>query len=540
MKKIKGVGATDFMAVGEIFRFDQHDYQVCEINNCNPYTEKQRFEKARVIAVSELDQLYHQTKDHLLDSAKVFEAHKLICTDILFEESVLKFIEKGKNAEYAVQESFLYFQNLFEKMNSELMKSRVADIHDVMNRFLRILQEETETYCIPNEKIVLVSKELAPSDIVKFNPEQILGIITKFGSKTSHSAIFARTLNIPMVIQVGDDYDLIPDTGVIGLNGATGEVYIHPTKQILVELAYITKQKEEEMVHLQTFKEEQAKTKSGQLVRVLANASSRKDVLLAKLNGCDGIGMFRTEFLYLESNQAPTEEEQYQFYIDVIDKMNGKIVVFRTLDLGSDKFIPYLSLPIEDNPALGLRGVRYSLKEQDLFVTQLRALLRASVKGRMQIMFPMITTLEEVKQVKEIVEEVKKQLDTEQLPYDKNIELGIMIETPASCLIAPDLAKEVHFFSIGTNDLTQYVMACDRLNSNVSTLYNTNTYPVKFFIKMAIQAAKEAGIIVSICGESAGDPEMLDFYLQEKVDVLSLSPGKILPMKQLIRERDVL
>lgn len=495
-----------------------------------------RFRDAKSKAIKQLDELYNKTKIVSEESAEVFEVHKMLIEDIDFVEGVEALIYKGKNAEFAVDNTAMKFKLLFDSLDNELMKERALDILDIRNRLVRILKGIEENNKTPKEKFILLCDELLPSDIVKFNKELVVGIVTKSGSLTSHASILARTLGIPCVVNV-NRYEEIPHFGVIALNGKTGEVIINPDKEKVnyyqQQIIYEKNLKKE----LENYRGKKAITKGGKEIKIGANIGNSHEIELVLENDADCVGLFRSEFIYLESNNLPSEDKQFTIYKNLLSKLSPKNVIIRTLDIGADKTVDYLNLEKEENPALGYRAIRICLNEPEIFKTQLRALYRASVYGNLSIMFPMITHIEQIEEIKVIINEVKAELDKEQIPYSKNIPLGIMIETPAAVMLSEELAKMVDFFSIGTNDLTQYTLACDRMNNKVSMLFDQGHESVLRMIAFTAKNAHKAGIWVGICGESAGDLSLLDFYIEHDIDELSVAPNKILRMKKEIIER---
>src|SRR5690554_6752736 len=430
-----------------------------------------RFLNAQIKALKQVDELYKKAKEFNEESAEVFEAHKMLINDIDFTEGVETLINKGKNAEYAIDVTAMKFKMLFDAMDDEYMKTRGQDILDIRNRLIKILKGIDDDNQTPKEKVILICEELLPSDIVKFDKNLVAGIVTKYGSITSHASILARTLGIPCVVSVSR-FDEIPHYGVIALDGKTGEIVLNPDTK---KLSYYQEKMISEKIlkkELGSYRGKKAVTKSGKEFIISANIGNVQDLDFVIENDADSVGLFRSEFIYLESNDYPSEDKQFKIYKNVLSKLAPKNVIIRTLDIGADKVADYFKLEKEENPALGYRAIRICLNEPEIFKTQLRALYRASVYGNLSIMFPMITHIEQLEEIKMIIKEVKSELDKEQIHYNKDIQIGIMIETPAAVILSEKLAKMVDFFSIGTNDLTQYTLACDRMNSKVSMLFD--------------------------------------------------------------------
>jgi len=536
MKTLFGIGASDHVAVEQIFFLERLDLSVVELNDCDFETESNRYRDAKSKALAELVVLYEKTKLQNAETAKVFEIHQMMIEDLDFEEGVEALLQRGKNAEYAVKTTGDKFFELFNSMDDEVLKARSADVVDITNRLIRILKNLQESIIPPPGKFILISEDLFPSEIVKFDHHQISGFVTKSGSKTSHAAILARTLNLPIVVNLQKRFEEIPHFGIMAINGATGEIVVNPNPFILQ--VYKKKLDEELLLKqgLEQYRGKAAITKDNHPVIVAANIGSLSDVDLVLQSDADAVGLFRSEFIYLESMDYPTEEFQYNIYKTVLERLSPRNVVIRTMDIGADKTAGYFKLQKEENPALGFRAIRICLEDQELFKTQLRALYRASAYGNLSIMFPMITHKEQVLQIKAIIETVKTELIDKNQPFNPDVEVGIMIETPASVMISDELAPLVDFFSIGTNDLTQYTLAVDRMNSQIEALFDSRHESVKRMIAMTAKAAHANDIWVGICGESASDPLLLDFYMENKIDELSVSPGKVLGLKKAIIE----
>lgn len=536
MKTIIGIGASDHVAIEKIHYLEQADYRVDKKKNCNREVELKSFHETQAKAIEELKQLYEKAKVQNEKTAEVFEIHQMLLEDLDFVEGVEALLDKGYNAEYAVEQTGDKFKRIFEASDNEILQARAMDVLDVTRRMIRIFKGIEESTHVPEGRFILISEDLYPSDIVKFDTEHIAGFVTKFGSKNSHAAILARTLNLPIVVHLGDRFDEIPHYGVLAINGATGEVVINPNKYILDIYQKKLNEEQELQIELEKYRHKEAVSYDGHKVVVAANIGNLMDAELVIKHDADGVGLFRSEFIYLERNDYPSEEVQFKIYKEVLEKLFPRQVIVRTLDIGADKTVDYFKLAHEENPALGYRAIRICLKNQDLFKTQLRALLRSSAYGNLAIMIPMITHLDQVLETKTILNDLKEELSKEGKPFNDHIQLGIMIETPAAVMIADDLAKEVDFFSIGTNDLTQYTLAVDRMNTEIEQLFDSRHPAVLKMIEITAKAAHQAGIWVGICGESASDLSLIDFYLKHKIDELSVSPGKVLRVKKAIIE----
>ena len=531
---LKGVGASPGAAIAKIYFIKQIDLSVEKLDGRNKETETERFESAKSQAFSELDELFEKTSETDSAAAQVFDIHKLMLDDPDFCDGVEAAINEGLNAEYAVKSSADALSDFLSTLDNEVMRGRAADVRDISERLIRILKGISEADNSLPESVIVLADDLLPSQTVKLDRSKVAGFVTRHGSVTSHSVILAKTMGIPCIVGMGSSFDELPEAGEIAIDGKTGEVLSDPIENekadFLRRVTEFQKQKEE----LEKYRSISAVTPSGHKVKVCANIGGVADAEIADSFGADGVGLFRSEFLYLESPSFPSEEKQFQAYKAVLEKLSPRPVVIRTLDLGSDKQAPYFDIPEEENPALGYRAVRICLKEQHIFKTQLRALMRASVYGKLQVMFPMITHLGQVLEIKEILEQVRQELDSEGISYNKDIEYGIMVETPAAAVMSDVLAKEVDFFSIGTNDLTQYTMAADRMNSKIRDIFNPSDSAVLRFIEMTAKAAHDNGIWVGICGESAADTSLTDFYMSIGIDELSVSPASIPAVKKAV------
>ena len=533
---IKGVGASPGAAIAHIYYIKQLDLSVTRQEGKNPESETERYENAKAQAMSELDALYEKTATTDSAAAQVFDIHKLMLEDSDFCDGVEAEIALGLNAEYAVKSSADALADFLGTLENEVMRERAADVRDVSGRLIRILKGIEESTDTTDEEIIVLAEDLLPSQTVRLDREKVAGFVTKHGSVTSHSVILAKTMGIPCIVGLADGFDTLPESGELAIDGKTGEVLVNPTEAeiegFLKRVKAFTQQKED----LEKYRAIEAVAPNGHRVKVCANIGSVADADTALSFGADGVGLFRSEFLYLESASFPSEEKQFSAYKSVLEKMAPRPVVIRTLDLGSDKQATYFDIPDEENPALGYRAIRICLNEPPIFRTQLRALLRASVYGKLQVMFPMITHLGQVLEIKRVIEQIKAELDNEGIPFSREIEFGIMVETPAAAVMSDELAKEVDFFSIGTNDLTQYTMAADRMNARIRNIFNPADPAVLRLIEMTARNAHQNGIWVGICGESAADTTLTDFYISLGIDELSVSPSSIPAVKKAVIE----
>ncbi|WP_322924685.1 phosphoenolpyruvate--protein phosphotransferase [Paenibacillus campi] len=537
---IQGVAAAAGVAIGKAFVLPTWEWDVPD----------QKLDA--VDLTREFERLYEgiRTSKHEIESMKtefseiagpeessIFDAHIAILEDPEFMNEIRGIIERQyKAAEVAVQEATDHFVTMFDLLDDEYMKERAADIKDVGNRLLKHLLGAPEVK-LPsdNEPYVLVAKELPPSQLVHLNPQHVLGIITLMGGKTSHSAIMARALGIPLVSGLEVELDSLVQTGQkVIVDGDNGVVYISPDTDTVAHYRKLREQQQQRKQQLELLSKVDSVTRDGVRVRLSANISSVKELEIALRNGAEGVGLFRTEFMYMDRQSLPTEQEQLDIYRLVAEKTSGEPVVIRTLDIGGDKELDYFELPEEENPFLGYRAIRICLDHRDMFKTQLRAILRASAHGKVKIMYPMISSLEELRAAGDVLDEAKRELDREGIAYDRGIEVGIMIEVPAAVAIADLLAGECDFFSIGSNDLVQYVLAVDRMNEHIAHMYNPYHPAVLRMLRATVNAAHDAGIPVSVCGEMAGDERSLPFWLHLGVHRLSMSPQSLLRIKQSV------
>ena len=541
MVTLQGKGVFGGIAIGEIAFYKRAEGQVQRKRVEDTSSEIQRFESAKDKAIEQLGELYDKAVQEVGEgNAMIFQVHQMMLDDLDYVEAITNMITTQQvNAEYAVAATGDNFSQMFASMDDEYMRGRAADVKDISERVVSILSGNENSGLVTDKPVILAADDLAPSESVQLEKDKVLSFITQGGSTNSHTAILARTMNIPAIIGAGsglsEEYE-----GKLGIvDGAEGLIYVDPDEETLTKYQEKQKEYQGKQELLQQLKGEENITLDGQKIKVYANIGNASDIGAVMQNDAGGIGLFRSEFLYLESDNYPTEEEQFKVYRYVAETMAGKMVVIRTLDIGADKQIDYFNLPKEENPALGYRAIRICLTQHDIFKTQLRALFRASAFGNIAIMFPMIVAVEEVLEIKEIVAEVKAELDEAGIPYNKDTQLGIMIETPAAAIISDELAREVDFFSVGTNDLTQYTTAVDRQNANLDKFYYPHHKALLRLIKMAADNAHKNGIWIGICGELGADMELTETFLSMGIDELSVSPACILPLRKKIRETDV-
>ena len=534
MQEYRGKSVYKGIAIGRIAFFQKNESLVRRMHIDDPAAEWERFEAAQKLAIQQLSALHNKALSEVGESgAMIFEVHQMMLEDMDYLEAVKHTIEnQSVNAEYAVACTGDNFAAMFEGMDDDYMKGRAADVKDISNRVIKVLQGYQEDMLEQEEPVILLAKDLAPSETVQMDKSKILSFVTQEGSSNSHTAILARTMNIPALIQVKFPERLDGKMAVV--DGYQGILYVDPDEEMLA--AYQKKQAEdkEKLALLKELKGKENITKSGRKIDIFANIGNVADAANALSNDAGGIGLFRSEFLYLEKTDYPSEEEQFNAYRTVAGTMAGKHVIIRTLDIGADKKLDYFQLRKEENPAMGYRAIRICLDRQDIFKTQLRAIFRASAYGNIWVMYPMIISVSEVKRIKEIVEQVKAELTQEGIPYGE-VKQGIMIETPAAVMISDLLAKEVDFFSIGTNDLTQYTLAVDRQNEMLDSVYDAHHEAVLRMIEMTVHNGHKENCYVGICGELAADLELTERFLDMGVDELSVSPGFILPLRERVR-----
>ena len=540
MEIYKGKSVFGGIAIGRISVYQKKEQQVKRVKIENPDKEMERYEKAKAEGIRQLQGLYDKALKEVGEAnAAIFEVHQMMMEDDGYNESVENIVRsQGVNAEYAVATTGDNYAQMFSAMDDDYMRERAADVRDISERLLTILNGEDTGSVDADEPKIIVAEDLAPSETVQLDKDKVLSFVTVKGSLNSHTAILARTMAIPALVNTSMTLDSVMD-GKLGIvDGASGTFYVDPDEKTLEEMK---KRQEEDLSRkqlLQTLKGKDNVTLDGQKVMLYANIGNIKDLATVIQNDAGGIGLFRSEFIYLEKEDFPTEEEQFQIYRQVAQTMAGKRVIIRTLDIGADKQCDYFHMEHEENPALGCRAIRICLTRPEIFKTQLRALFRASVFGRIAIMYPMITSVQEIRQIKKIVEEVKQELTSQGVEFG-NPEQGIMIETPAAAIISDNLAKEVDFFSIGTNDLSQYTMAIDRQNPQLDPFFDPHHPAVLRMISMVVENAHKVGIWAGICGELGADQSLTKEFLAMGVDELSVSPGSILPLRKIILETNV-
>lgn len=523
------------IAIGKILFYQKGEQPVKRVKIEDTAEQIKRYEDARAKAAEQLQGLYEKALKEVGEAnAAVFEVHQMMLEDDDYIDSVVNIIETQQvNAEFAVATTGDNFAKMFAEMEDDYFKARAADVKDISERMVNILSGNESGGAIGDEPVIVVAEDLAPSETVQMDKEKLLAFVTRLGSANSHTAILARTMNIPALIEVDIKEEWNGKMAVV--DGYTGTFYIDPDEDILKKM----QEKKEEDIKarelLQELKGKEDVTVDGKHIKLYANIGGVKDVASVLANDAAGIGLFRSEFLYLEADNYPDEEAQFQAYKTVAENMAGKKVIVRTLDIGADKQVDYFNLDHEENPAMGYRAIRICLDRRDIFRTQLRALLRASAYGNIGIMYPMIISVDEVKEIKKIVESIKAELTEKGIEYGE-VEQGIMIETPAAVMISDLLAEEVDFFSIGTNDLTQYTLAIDRQNSKLDNIYDAHHPAVLRMIQKTIENGHKAGCWVGICGELGADMTLTETFLKMGIDELSVSPTFVLPIRKLIRE----
>ncbi len=540
MQIYKGKSVFGGIAIGKISVYKKDEQLVKRVKIEDADAEMERYTEARNTAAAQLQKLYDKALKEVGEAnAAIFEVHQMMLEDEDYNESVENIIRSQMvNAEYAVASTADNFAQMFEAMDDDYMRGRAADVRDISERVITVLAGGAGSGLDSDEPVIIAADDLAPSETVQLDKDKVLSFVTAHGSENSHTAILARTMGIPALIGTGIDLDEAVD-GKLGIvDGTNGVVYVDPDAELLEEMKKKQQEEQEKKRLLQTLKGKENITLDGQKVMLYANVGNIKDLGIALQNDAGGIGLFRSEFIYLGQDHYPTEEEQFQIYKTVAETMAGRRVIIRTLDIGADKQCDYFELDKEDNPAMGLRAIRICLTRPEIFKTQLRALFRASVYGNINIMYPMIISVDEVRQIKAIVEEVKAELTEQGIEYG-NPAQGIMIETPASVMMSRELAEEVDFFSIGTNDLTQYTLAIDRQNSKLDKFFDSHHPAVLRMIQMTVENAHKAGIWCGICGELGADQALTKDFLAMGVDELSVSPGSILPLRKIILETDV-
>lgn len=539
MIRLQGKGVSNGVAAGPLYFYRRGGGEIERREVTDTAAENARFEAARQTAIEQLGALYEKAlKEVGEESAMLFEAHQLMLDDLDYVESIQGMIEGGLNAEAAVSDTAAMFADMFAAMDDAYMQARAADVRDISTRVIGILSGAGAGGIDSDVPVILAADDLAPSETVQLDKSKILGFVTRGGSGNSHTAILARTMGIPAICGVGDALAESYEGQRVIIDGQTGEI-VFDADEVTRERLLKKQAKERALKELlDQLKGKPNVTLDGQSVMVYCNIGSPDDVDAVLKNDGGGIGLFRSEFLYLQNDDYPTEEQQFVAYKTVAERMGGKRVIIRTLDIGADKQADYFKLDHEENPAMGLRAIRICLTRPEVFRTQLRALYRASAYGKIAIMFPMITSVWEVQEIKRICEGVKADLRAEEIPFAEDVELGIMIETPASVMMSDRLAKEVDFFSVGTNDLTQYTLAVDRQGQNLDKFFDAHHPAVLRMLKMAADNAHKAGIWIGICGELGADVELTETFLAIGIDELSVSPSAVLPLRSQIRSID--
>ena len=533
----EGKSVFNGVAIGKIFVYRKADKAVSQNQVEDTAAEMARFEAAKEKAMSQLKGLYEKAlKDVGEEEAMIFDVHQMLLDDLDYNESIQNIIENDKmNAEYAVFMTCEQFAAMFLSMDDDYMRGRAADVKDISERVISILNGSQVSPEAMPEPVIILAEDLAPSETVQFEKDKLLALVTQKGSANSHTAILARTMNIPSLVSTDVKVDPDYDGKMAVVDGFAGLLYIDPDEETLTKMYEKKGRADQQRALLQEMKGKETVTKSGKHIHLYSNIGGIQDVDAVLENDAEGIGLFRSEFLYLECDDYPSEEVQFEAYKTVLSRMGGKKVIIRTLDIGADKQIGYFDLPKEENPALGYRAIRICLTREEVFRTQLRALYRASAYGTLSIMFPMIISVKEILRIKEIVEEVKLELAREDKPVG-NVELGIMIETPAAAVISDLLAPHVDFFSIGTNDLSQYTLAIDRQNQSLDNFFDPHHEAILRLIQVTIENAHKYGAWCGICGELGADMELTQRFIQMGIDELSVSPGYTLALRKRIRE----
>lgn len=539
MECLKGKSVYKGVAFGKISVLKKDDYVVKRVKIEDTQAELQRVEEAVEASKQQLQKLYEKALKEVGEaSAAIFEVHQMMLEDEDYKESIENIISTQQvNAEYAVASTGDNFSQMFASMDDDYMRARAADIKDISNRLVKNLSGQSADVMDLDEPVIVVADDLSPSETVQMDKEKILAFVTVHGSANSHTAILARMMNIPALIGVDMDLEALHTGTEAAVDGFHGEFFVDPSEEVKERIQRKIEEEKEKQELLQQLKGKENITKGRRHINLYANIGSVADMGYVLENDAGGIGLFRSEFLYIGRNELPDEEEQFQAYKQAVQNMAGKKVIIRTLDIGADKQADYLNIEKEENPALGYRAIRICLAQPEIFKTQLRALFRASAYGNLSIMYPMITSTEEVAQIQAIVQEVKEELKADGIPYN-DVEEGIMIETPAAVMISDELAKMVDFFSIGTNDLTQYTLAIDRQNEKLDRFYNPHHKAILKMIQMVVDSAHQEGKWAGICGELGADPELTETFVRMGVDELSVAPSMILKLRKIIREME--
>lgn len=540
MEKITGKSISGMVTIGPLRVFRHKEFSVEESKVDRPETEVARFDSARNTASAKMNQFYQEAVSHVgLDNASIFKVYQQMLTESEFVDAVRSMIRSQSiNAESAISQAEKNFTQIYSSGTDVYMQAHVADVQEIARILLRTLHQKKAMFA-GDEPCILYADDLTPSETIQMDTKKILGFVTKEGTPTSHTAILARALGVPAIVATGTEVDDSFDGKTAVIDGFSGTVYLDPTPGILA----VMKEKQDQSIRLkelmQQLKGLPSETVDGHRVEVAANVSSASDLAVVLKNDAEGIGLFRSEFIYMGRDTLPSEEEQFNIYKLAIETMAGKRVIIRTLDIGADKEASAFHLPKEENPALGMRAIRICLKRPEIFKTQLRAILRASAFGKAAIMFPLITSVWEVWKAREILDEVRMELDKKGIAYDHHMEVGIMVETPAAALISDKLAKEVDFFSIGTNDLSQYTLVVDRTSRVLSDFFNPHHPAVLKLIQMTVENAHKAGIWVGMCGELGSDLSITETFLRMGVDEFSVAPYSVLPLRKQIRSIDL-
>lgn len=538
MKVFKGKGVYGAVASGKISVFKKQNITIKRIHCANSESEIARVESAKAKTLEQLQSIYEKALKEVGETnAQIFEIHMMMLEDDDYNESIVNIIETQKvNAEYAVAVTADNFAEMFSSMDDAYMQARAADVRDISDRIIANLTGTSSDGGDMYDNMIVCADDLAPSETVSLDKDKVVAFVTVHGSSNSHTAILARNMNIPAVIGVGDEFlAQINDGDEAFVDGFTGEIFVNPDDETRNRLILRQQSEEEKKRLLQELKGKENITEDGKKINIFANIGSVDNIGAVLLNDAGGIGLFRSEFLYLENSDYPTEEQQFLAYKRVLERMAGKKVIIRTLDIGADKQVDYFGMKKEENPALGYRAIRICLTRPEIFKVQLRALYRASVYGNLGIMFPMITSVREVEQILTICDEVKKELNEQGITYSKTVELGVMIETPAAAIISDKLAPLVDFFSVGTNDLTQYTLACDRQNPDIESFCDTHHEAILRLIEIATKNAHKNGIWIGICGELAADTSLTETFLRMGIDELSVSPSFVLKVRDTVR-----
>ena len=538
MAVFKGKGVYGAVAVGKALIFKRQAAEVRRVSVQDTEHELERVNSAKELAVEQLTQIHEKALKEVGETnAEIFEIHIMMLDDEDYNDSIKSIIQTQKvNAEYAVAVTSDNFAEMFANMDDAYMQARSADVKDISNRLIACLTSSGESTSVQDEKMIVCADDLAPSETVSLDKDKVLAFVTAFGSSNSHTAILARNMNIPAVIGAGQEFlDALEDGCIVGVDGHTGEVFVSPDEETVKRLENKQAEDIKKKQLLLELKGKENITLDGTRINIFANIGGVGGIGAVLANDAGGIGLFRSEFLYLESEDYPTEEQQFQAYKKVLESMAGKKVIIRTLDIGADKQIDYFDLDKEDNPALGFRAIRICLTRPDIFRTQLRALYRASAFGELGIMFPMITSVSEVQKCLDMCEQVRNELSADGIRFNEKTELGIMIETPAAAVISDKLAPMVDFFSVGTNDLTQYTLACDRQNAKLEPFVDTHHEAILRLIEMSAENAHANNAWIGICGELAADLSLTETFLRMGIDELSVSPPFVLPLREKVR-----